>query len=186
MRGPTDAGSAMYFLGDGWTHISIMSGFYFYGLAANNRRAEKTGYALMEGLSTVGITTQIIKRTTGRESPFVATAPRGVWRFFPDISDYNHNVAHYDAFPTGHLATAMMTVTVVSEMYPEKKYIKPLGYGLMSLLAFQMVNNGVHWISDYPLGMAMGYSLGKLAVKRANGKFSDSSKKNRSQSYPLL
>ena len=34
----------------------------------------------------------------------------------------------------------------------------------MSLLGFQMMNNGVHWISDYPLSIAMGYYLGKIAV----------------------
>jgi hypothetical protein len=29
---------------------------------------------------------------------------------------------------------------------------------------FQMVNNGVHWVSDYPLGIAMGYVIGKIAA----------------------
>lgn len=26
------------------------------------------------------------------------------------------------------------------------------------------MNNGVHWASDYPLGLALGYGLGKVAV----------------------
>ena len=28
-----------------------------------------------------------------------------------------------------------------------------------------MVNNGVHWASDYPLGIAMGYVFGKASAK---------------------
>ena len=30
---------------------------------------------------------------------------------------------------------------------------------------FQMVNNGVHWDSDYPLGIAMGCVIGNQAAK---------------------
>ena len=30
---------------------------------------------------------------------------------------------------------------------------------------FQMVNNGVHWASDYPLGIAMGWAVAKMAVQ---------------------
>jgi len=72
--------------------------------------------------------------------------------------------SYASAFPSGHLATAMMTVTVLSENYPEYTLIRPIGYGLMTLLGFQMVNNGVHWASDYPLALAIGYGLGKVAV----------------------
>ena len=44
------------------------------------------------------------------------------------------------------------------------RYIQPVGYTLMSLLGFQMLNNGVHWASDYPLALALGYGFGKIAV----------------------
>jgi hypothetical protein len=75
-------------------------------------------------------------------------------------------VPHYDAFPSGHLSTAMMTTTIISLNYPEYKFIKPLCYTLMGLCGFQMLNNGVHWMSDYPLALAIGYSFGKIAVAR--------------------
>ena len=35
----------------------------------------------------------------------------------------------------------------------------------MGLLGYSMLNNGVHWASDYPLGIALGYAFGKLAVR---------------------
>ncbi len=36
----------------------------------------------------------------------------------------------------------------------------------MTLIGFAMVNNGVHWISDYPLAIALGYTYGKIATSR--------------------
>jgi hypothetical protein len=36
----------------------------------------------------------------------------------------------------------------------------------MTVLAFAMVNNGVHWFSDYPLAIALGYTFAKVAVNR--------------------
>ena len=30
-----------------------------------------------------------------------------------------------------------------------------------------MLNNGVHWISDYPLGIAIGYGLAKVVTRRS-------------------
>ena len=83
---------------------------------------------------------------------------------FPNQFAYAKNVPNYDAFPSGHLATAMATFTVISENYPEYRFIKPLGYTLLTALSFAMLNNGVHWISDYPLSLAMGYAFAKISI----------------------
>lgn len=68
--------------------------------------------------------------------------------------------------PSGHVMTATLTFTILSERYPEyNSYLYPI-YGVwVSALMFQMVNNGVHWASDYPLGIAMGYLAGKLSTQ---------------------
>ena len=163
---PSDAGSAMYYIGDGWVHMSIVSGFYAYGQITGNVRALRTTSQLLEGLATTGIVIQILKRSTGRESPDCSTTPGGVWRPFPNQTKFNRHTPKYDAFPSGHMATAMMTLTVLSSAYPDAHYIKPVGFGLMTLLGYQMLNNGVHWASDYPLGWAIGYSVGKIVSRR--------------------
>ena len=59
----------------------------------------------------------------------------------------------------------MATVTVIAENYPEYHFIRPVGYGLMGVLGYAMLNNGVHWASDYPLGIALGYGFAKIAVR---------------------
>lgn len=164
-RGPTDLGSSMYFLGDGWLHIGIAFSFLGKGLYSNDYRALNTSSQLLEGLIGVGVATQLIKHATGRESPYVSTRDGGRWVFFPDQVEYYKHVARFDAFPSGHIATAMMTTIVLAENYPEHKYIKPAGYTLIGVLGFQMVNNGVHWVSDYPVSIAIGYLFGKIVVE---------------------
>lgn len=38
-----------------------------------------------------------------------------------------------------------------------------------------MVNNGVHWMSDYPLALGIGYVVGKFAVSSGRKKVGESS-----------
>jgi hypothetical protein len=166
MQLPTDLSSGLYFIGDGWTHVTITTSFFAYGMFTSDTRALQTASQLAEGLAGVTFVTQLLKHITGRQSPYRSTQSRGKWDLFPNQEDYHQNVPAYDAFPSGHLAAAMMAVTVISENYKEYKYIKPLGYTLMTILGYQMLNNGVHWASDYPLALAMGYSFGKLVVSR--------------------
>lgn len=169
---PRDADTWMYFIGDGLTHTGIAAAFLSYGLIAGNNRALQTASQLAEGMIATGFSTQFLKHITGRESPFVATVDGGRWRPFPNQVEYHQHVPHYDAYPSGHLATAMMTVTVIAENYPGNKLIRPLGYALMTVLSFEMVNNGVHWVSDYPLALMMGYTFGKIAVARGRKELS--------------
>ena len=162
---PSNLNSTFYFLGDGWTHLTIASSFLAYGVIKKDNRASQTASQLGEAILSTGLVVQALKRTTGRQSPFRSTQDRGRWFFLPTYNTYQGNVSNYDAFPTGHLATAMATVTVIAENYPEYHFIRPVGYGLMGLLGYSMLNNGVHWASDYPLGIAIGYGFAKIAVR---------------------
>lgn len=165
---PADLGASLYYIGDGMVPVTIALGMLGYGLTASDVRALQTTSQLVEGMLSVGILVQAVKHTTGRETPNRATRDGGAWRPAPNLRDYHKNVPAFDAYPSGHMATAMMTLTVLSENYPEYWLMRPIGYGLMVLLGLQMMNNGVHWAGDYPLAIAAGYGLGKRAV--ANGR----------------
>jgi len=166
LRGPTDLGSLMYFIGDGWTHMTIAASFLTYGSFNSNNRAMQTGSQIFHGMMTSTIVNQISKRSFGRESPYRSSKERGAWRPFPSPNKYNTDTSKYDAMPSGHVMTATMTLTIIDTNYPESSYwVRPLGYSLITLLALQMMNNSVHWASDYPLGIGMGYVFGK-AVSR--------------------
>jgi hypothetical protein len=51
IRLPTDTGSFLYFLGDGWMHIGIAGGFYAYGEKYMDYRAQNTSFQLFHGMA---------------------------------------------------------------------------------------------------------------------------------------
>ena len=166
VKWPDNLNSAFYQLGEGTPTLGLTAMLFAYGKIAKDIRASQTASDLMEAYMSMGLTVQTLKRISGRQPPFKATAPGGRWRPFPPLGKYQRQTTEYDAFPSGHLATMMATTTVLAENYPEKKWIRPVGYLLTALTGWSMVNNQVHWASDFPLGLGIGYLAGKLAVKR--------------------
>jgi hypothetical protein len=162
--------AGLYFIGDGLTHVLIAGGLASYGFIANDNRSLNTSAQIVESLVVTGIVVQVGKRITGRESPNQRTKRGGKWHWFPSPRKYSSNVSKYDAVPSGHLASAMATVTVLAANYPDYPLIKPVGYTLMALTGFAMLNNGVHWASDYPLGIAIGYISADIAIGRGKAR----------------
>ena len=166
-RGPTDLSSLMYFLGDGWFYTFIGTSFLWRGSAVGSSRAMNTGWAIFHGMVFSTLFNQILKRATGRESPNQRTTSRGAWRPFPSFKAYQSRTADYDAVPSGHVMTAALTLAIIQQNYPEHVVMTgTIGWTLITLLSFQMVNNGVHWASDYPLGIAMGLLFGRIAASQ--------------------
>lgn len=150
--------------GDGKVQFGLAAAFGMYGFAAKNDRALRTASQTVEVILACGTVVQVLKHITGRESPLVSTVPGGRWRLFPNQIEYHKHVPSYDAYPSGHVATGLATVIVIAENYPEVGWIRPVGYTLVGLLAVAMGNTGIHWYSDYPLGIALGYSFGMLVA----------------------
>lgn len=151
-------------MGDGKTQFGLAAAFAAYGFAKDDARALRTGSQIVQAVLASGTVVQVLKHLTGRESPFVKSGPGGIWRFFPNQIEYHKRVPQYDAFPSGHICTAMATVIVIAENYPETKWIRPVGYTIAGLVGVGMVNRGIHWYSDYPLGIALGYAFGMIAA----------------------
>lgn len=175
---PKDIGAGLYMIGNGSTVVLLGIGFATYGLIKNDYRAQATASGLMESLILSGVFSQTIKRLTGRESPFIAIAnghDGGKWTPFPSFSAYGKNTSNYDAMPSGHLTTFVAGLTVIADNYPDVKWIKPVGYTIAGALCFQMMQSQVHWASDYPLALLMGYFIGKTVAK---SRFTDSGNKN--------
>ncbi len=152
------------YLGDGRPQFGLAGAFALYGFAWSDHRALRTASQLVETILACGTVVQVLKHITGRQSPIVSTRPGGVWDLFPNQIQYHKHVPSYDAYPSGHIATAMATITVVEENYPEWTWLKPVGYTIVALIGISMGNTGIHWYSDYPLGIALGYSFGLLAA----------------------
>jgi hypothetical protein len=159
---PKNTSAAMYHLGHGNTSLLIGSGLLIVGGFKKDYRAIQTSSEILEGILTLGVLTQGIKRITGRESPELSTRPGGKWSSYPGWNEYMTNTGSYDAMPSGHVATLTSTVTILAKNYPNAKWIKPVGYSLIGVLSIEMMNSGVHWVSDYPLGFLIGYSVGAV------------------------
>jgi hypothetical protein len=151
-------------LGDGRLHAGIAAAFAGYGLIADDSRALRTASQTVEAFLATGITVQLLKRISGRESPICATHSSGRWKFMPHPSTYEKDQPSYYAYPSGHISTAMATLTVIAENYPRQTWIRPVGYTMIGALGVGLVSKGMHWYSDLPLGIALGYIFGKTAV----------------------
>ncbi len=175
---PNSITSGIYLIGNGTTPLLLSVGFATYGLIKNDYRSLNTASGLVESLAISGVFSQTIKRISGRQSPAPALAdgnPGGDWNPFPSFKAYATHTPNYDAMPSGHLMTATSALYVIMGNYPEKKWIRPVGYTLIGVLGFQMVQSNVHWVSDYPIALVMGYIIGKNI---ANSKRTKSGTKN--------
>ncbi len=154
------------FMGQGWFQFGIAGAFAIHGFAADNNKSLQTASQTVEVILTCGAVIQLLKHLTGRETPILATSWSGKWRLFPNQIDYVKHVPKYDAFPTGHLATATATLTVIMDNYPEATWIPYVGYSAIGCIGIAMLGQGIHWMSDYPLGIAIGYSFAKVINER--------------------
>lgn len=69
---PKDINGTIYYIGNGLTPILLSGGFYIAGKINNDYRALNKSSELIEVLLSTGVSTQIIKRITGRQSPSAA------------------------------------------------------------------------------------------------------------------
>ena len=180
---PLNASAIMYHLGHGNTTLIIGIGFLTVGGIKKDYRALHTSTQVVEGLLTLGFITQGSKRVFGRESPLSKTKPRGDWHGFPGWNEYMENTSKYDAMPSGHVATLTSTVTVLAKNYPEVKWIRPVGYSLIGIMGIEMMNSGVHWASDYPLGFLIGYAVGTVVTSSKITKVEKESHSNKLRGF---
>jgi len=163
-----DASELGWNVGKGGFQFAIAGSFLAYGAAFSSHRALRTASQILEVVIATGITTQVLKRITGRESPNVAIEPRtGKWQFFPNPAKYQRRISAYDAFPSGHIATSLATARVIALNYPEHTWIPYVGYSVVAFVGVSMVATNGHWWSDYPLSILLAHHFSK-AVTRNN------------------
>lgn len=179
---PNDITTTIYLSGSKMTPLVLGVGFATYGLIKNDYRSLHTASGLVESLIITGVFSQTFKRISGRQEPHRAIEtgdPGGKWTPFPGADDYEDDPTSYSSFSSGHVMTATAALYVITENYPEYKWIKPFGFVTIALLGFQMAQSHLHWYSDYPLSLVMGYIIGKnianhkIIKQNLNGKIID-------------
>jgi membrane-associated phospholipid phosphatase len=165
---PKNINTFFYNIGQGSMPLAIAGGLYIIGKIKKDNRALQTSSQLVQSFIAMGFSTQLLKYATGRQNPTETTKGSGLWKPFPGFKNFQNNKPNYDAFPSGHLATLASAIAILHYNYPEKKWIQPVGLSLLGLVGVSMLNNGVHWSSDFPLGIALGYCYGKFIAKKAS------------------
>jgi len=154
----------MVFTGDGRFQFGLVGAFAAYGFVFSDARSLRTASETTEAILACGGIVQLLKHVTGRQSPFCSTKRTGKWDFFPNQIQYAKHTPAYDAFPSGHLATATTTLIVIADNYPEITWLKPIGYVALGAISSSLVAYGIHWWSDFPLAFVLGYSFGEIAA----------------------
>lgn len=133
--------------------FAIEAGFYFGGEIFRNENAKACGLdALSAGIISVGLIEQPVKWLIGRNRPY---QNNGRYSFDPFTFDAS--------FPSGHTTHAFMLATVISMHYP-KTWVKVTGYSVATLVAFDRINDDIHFTSDVITGAVIGVVVGRAVV----------------------
>jgi hypothetical protein len=164
-KGVSDVG---VFLGDGGPQFLFAGAFAASGAISKNPRSLKTASEMVEVILATGLVIQTLKRLTGRESPGSRSAEcrLGCWHGPVHPKKYQSYVSKYDAVPSGHIATSLATLQVVIENYPEKKWIPYVGYPVIGVIGVGLVATSIHWWSDIPFGLLIGYSFSQIVTHK--------------------
>jgi membrane-associated phospholipid phosphatase len=129
--------------------------FLIVGYVFRNWDLRETGREALEaGFLSNLLSTWILKRAVGRERPFVSDG-RTVFR--PGSSN--------DSFPSGH-ATEAFSVASVIAMRSNGWVLPTIAYTAATLVAFDRVNDRVHFPSDVAAGAILGTAVGRFLVAR--------------------
>jgi hypothetical protein len=153
-------------LGDGRTSMGLFGGYLAYSFIMNDHQSMQVGKLGLESFVVSGIITQILKHTFSRERPSAATVSGGRWNgpfaYLNQNSNQKISITHFDAFPSGHTATAFAAATTFSEFYGDKPWVSYVSYSLASGVAVSRVMERTHWASDCFVGGLIGYFSTKL------------------------
>lgn len=164
IRAPKSVNGVFWYFGDGILSLGLVAGFGLYGYATASVRSAHVATQIIESLLISGPTVLLLKMATGREAPSRASRRAGMWHGYPGVSRYAKDQSKYYSFPSGHVTTAVSTLTVLAENFVEKKWIMPVGGVMVSLLMMTLMNVGSHWPSDYPLAVFIGYTAAHTVV----------------------
>lgn len=148
------------------SYAAILSGsLYLGGKIFKSKDVSVTGRMLIEGLLYAGLTTTIIKFTTGRSRPYMNEGNFN-FNFFQTTNDYL-------SFPSGHSTVAFTLSSILSQRI-NNTYASVCLYSLAFLTLWQRMYSDNHWLSDVILGASIGYFIGKAVVKFDDYSKSDS------------
>jgi hypothetical protein len=129
---------------------------YGYGLLADDHRARRIGWEIVESYGIAAVGTHVLKRAVGRHRPYQDDGPFA-------FSGFNVSNNGHQSFPSGDVTVAFAFLSVLAA---EANTVPAtvLFYGLGSLTMFQRMNRNQHWFSDALTGAFWGSVVGNAVV----------------------
>lgn len=161
--------------GGDWGVYSVIAAGLF-GAADKNEKLVQTSLLATQAMITSGVWANIIKILTGRERPIADYAfsktRGGEWygpfaKYAQDLA-IRKPVSAFDAFPSGHTATAFSIATVFATQYKDKPAVPVICYSAATLIGISRLTEHEHWASDVFAGGLLGYVCGKQVVNHFN------------------
>lgn len=141
-------------LGGAWAS-NIGVAYLVVGYAARDWELRETGREALEaGFLSHLLDKWILKRAFGRERPFES-----------DGETAFHPFSSHDSFPSGHATQAFSLASVVA-MRAKGWLVPTIAYTAATLVAFDRVNDRVHFASDVVAGAILGTAVGRFIVAR--------------------
>ncbi len=144
--------------------------------ALRNEKGVQTSLLATQAFLTSGIWVQIIKQLTGRERPKASYIFshieggrwHGIFSKYLELTPDDRSRFSYDAFPSGHTATAFSIATVFASQYSDRKMIPVICYTAATAVGISRLTEHEHWASDVFVGALIGYLSGKQVVNHFN------------------
>lgn len=159
-------------LGLGEWNLGIAGLFYLGGAVLKDKKAKETARLTLMTFVHTGVVVQIGKHLFSRQRPSWENGidrwagPSGAFKRYKE-----GELAHYDAFPSGHTISIFGTATVIAHMYKKSVWVPVLSYSMATLCGLSRVTEDTHWLSDVFLGAVLGYAIGRYVVKKRNRLF---------------
>lgn len=140
-----------------------LAAFAGYSFIFNDSKAKETSYLATESFLTSSIWVVSMKWMLSRERPSAhntsGSAAGGKWSgpFGYFKSKPRKSVSYFDAFPSGHTATAFSIATVIAKQYNQSFYVPLFSYVAASLVGITRIAESTHWASDVFVGAIIGY-----------------------------
>jgi membrane-associated phospholipid phosphatase len=156
--------------------------FGLISAASENGKGIRSTLLATQAMITSGIWVQIIKHLTSRERPkasyIFSHIEGGKWhgilaKYFEKNPDDRSRFS-YDAFPSGHTATAFSIATVFATQYNDNKIVPAFLYSAATLVGISRLTEHEHWGSDVFAGALLGYLSGKQVVNHFNKTYQNS------------
>lgn len=164
-----DVGYAMVVAGWFW-HIAPAGIMYLYGWRADKHELMGAGAAGLQAVAMVTAVTVTLKFMSGRRQPL----KDGIYEYYGpsghrrsddpgDFAPFNNNIRNESlrfAWPSGHTSSTVAFVSAMAAYYPDKLWIKLVGYPASLFMALAMVDYDAHWTSDVIAGALIGHTIG--------------------------